>query len=112
MNITSDYQINFFDSEYLREAVIGSDVIYKQIAPGNFKGSIRRMMFPDIIIDYGHYNLQLLAEGITSKETVSLIIIQHTDGHGSLWGKELKGGDIMVVLKGGEVELTIPRDCK
>jgi len=108
MNVPNTYQIEFFDSEQLQECVVDSKVAHKQVDKGRFEGILNRLIFPDIVIDRGKYNLRLQAEGVFPEQTVTLVVVHKSDNIGKAWGEEYKGGDLLIMQPGEEVALTIP----
>ena len=110
MKIPSIYNMHFFDSEFLKSVVSDSDTRHHQITTGNFEGKIKRILLPNITIDHGQYNLKLIAEGAFSPNTITLMIIHHTDGIGKVCGMDFQGGTLITLPIHADAEFTIPKN--
>jgi len=108
MTIPTVNTMTFFDSQHLQEALKDSYFQHRQVTAGNFKGTLRRIELPDIVIDSGSYNLKLLAEGELSDQTVALIIVHRMKEGGILCGEELSIGDLILLPVGSEMDLVMP----
>jgi len=109
MQIPSIHHMHFFDSEFLKSVVSDSDTRHQQVTAGNFEGKIKRVILPDIVIDHGEYNLKLIAQGAFSPNTVTLMIIHHTDEIGKVCGADLQGGNLIILPIHADAEFTIPK---
>lgn len=109
MTLPSIHHMYFFDSEFLKSVISDSDTRHEQISAGKFEGKIKRTILPDIVIDHGEYNLKLMAQGAFSPNTVTLMIIHRMDELGKLCGKDLQGGDLIVLPILADAEFTIPK---
>ena len=110
MQLPSIYNMHFFDSDFLKSVVSDSDTRHRQISTGQFEGKLKRILLPDIIIDHGEYNLKLIAEGVFSPNTVTLMIIHRMDNIGKICGEDLQGGNLIIVPTGADAEFTIPEN--
>jgi len=102
--------MHFFDSEFLKSAVSDSDTRHQQVTAGRFEGKIKRTILPDITVDHGQYNLKLIAQGAFSPNTVTLMIIHHTDEIGKVCGVDLQGGTLISLPIYADAEFTIPKN--
>ena len=110
MQIPSIYRMHFFDSEFLKSVVSDSDTRHHQVTTGSFEGKIKRTILPNITIDHGQYNLKLIAQGAFSPNTVTLMIIHHTDEIGKVCGVDLQGGMLICLPIHADAEFTIPKN--
>ena len=110
MQIPSIYNMHFFDSEFLKSVVSDSDTRHHQVTTGRFEGKIKRTILPNITIDHGQYNLRLIAEGAFSPNTVTLMIIHHTDEIGKVCGIDFQGGTLITLPIHADAEFTIPKN--
>jgi len=110
MKIPSIYNMHFFDSEFLKSVVSDSDTRHHQVTTGRFEGKIKRTILPNITIDHGQYNLRLIAEGAFSPNTVTLMIIHHTDEIGKVCGIDFQGGTLITLPIHADAEFTIPKN--
>lgn len=101
-------RIDFFDSDFLQSAVNNTKLTYKQVTKGKFKGTLKRTALANMVVDRGSYNLKLISEGETSKDTVTILIVEQSNEAGRLWGQDMKGADIITILPGTEIESTVP----
>jgi len=108
MTIPSVNTMTFFDSQYLQEVLKDSCFVHRQVTSGEFKGIVKRIQLPNIIIDSGEYNRKLLAEGELSKKTVAMIVIHYMETVGKICGEEAAPGDIIILPAGTEIELVMP----
>lgn len=108
MNKPGTYHMTLYDSELLKSVVSDSDTRHQQISTGQFEGKVKRIILPDIIIDHGHYNVKLIAQGSFSANTVTLMIIHQMDETGKVCGQDLHGGDLLIIPRNGDAEFTIP----
>jgi AraC-like DNA-binding protein len=102
--------MHFFDSEFLKSVVSDSDTRHHQVTTGFFEGKIKRIILPNITIDHGQYNLKLIAQGAFSPNTVTLMIIHHTDEIGKVCGIDLQGGTLIALPIHADAEFTIPNN--
>jgi len=109
MHISSVNTMTFFDSQHLQEVLKDSYFLHRQVTTGNFKGTLRRIELPDIVIDSGIYNLKLLAEGVLSDQTVAMIIVHHMKEGGIICGEETGTGDLIFLPPGSEMDLVMPK---
>ena len=110
MQIPSIYRMHFFDSEFLKSVVSDSDTRHHQVTTGRFEGKIKRTILPNITIDHGKYNLKLIAQGAFSPNTVTLMIIHHTDEIGKVCGIDFQGGTLICLPIHADAEFTIPKN--
>ena len=92
-----------FQPATLDAAVSGGAIDHVQLQPGRFLGELLHAELDDRVLDYGAYNLPLLASGGMPSERVVLGFVASDCGGGNLNGTSLADDAIVVMAEGSEL---------
>ena len=92
-----------FDPGTMTGALQRGELEHLQLAKGRFRGSIQRAESSAARIDWGRYNLPLLAAGGLAEDRVSLGFITSSNGEGYISGQRVRASDVIVLPERGEL---------
>jgi len=96
-------QLDSFRPETLDDAVSGSALDHVQLEAGRFVGELVHAELGGRVLDYGAYNLPLLACGALPGDRVVLGCVASDAGEGSLNGTPVAEGAIVVLVENSEL---------
>lgn len=104
--------LDSFEPETLDRAVRGSSIDHVQLSPGRFKGNLLRARFgSECCLDWGCYNLPLLARGQMPSDKITLGFVAGAAGHmdpGVLNGFEVTRPTAFFMSEGSELHYKLP----
>jgi AraC family ethanolamine operon transcriptional activator len=92
-----------FDPGTMSGALQRGELEHLQLAKGRFQGSIQRAQSSGARIDWGRYNLPLLASGGLAEDRVSLGFIISANGEGYISGQRVRASEVVVLPERGEL---------
>jgi AraC-like DNA-binding protein len=95
--------LDSFHPHTLDEAVSGGAIDHVQLQAGRFLGELLHAELDDRVVDYGAYNLPLLASGGMPSERVVLGFVASDGGEGNLNGTPVKDDAVVVLAEGSEL---------
>lgn len=95
--------LDSFQPDTLDEAVSGGALDHVQLRAGRFLGELLHAELDDRVVDYGAYNLPLLASGGMPGERVVLGFVASDGDEGNLNGTPLTDDAIVVLAEGSEL---------
>jgi AraC-like DNA-binding protein len=96
-----------FDPGTMAGALQRGALEHLQLASGRFRGSIQRAESSAARIDWGRYNLPILATGGLAEDCVSLGFIISADGEGYVSGQRVRAREVVVLPERGELYFRI-----
>lgn len=96
-----------FDPESIT-AKVRSGFERTQLAPGRFSGQVLRARLRASQVDWGQYNLPLLATGQMPNERVILALLSGFRGQGSLNGHSIASPTPVLITEGATLEYRMP----
>lgn len=95
--------LDSFRPETLDAAVTGGAVDHIQLGPGRFVGQLLHAELGGCVLDYGAYNLPLLACGGMPADRVVLGFVGSAVSDGNLNGQVVQGAAIVALAEGSEL---------
>jgi AraC family ethanolamine operon transcriptional activator len=92
-----------FDPGSMTDALQRSELEHLQLAKGRFRGLILRAQSSAARIDWGRYNLPILAAGKLPDDCVTLGFINSAAGEGAMSGQRVRPFDVIVMPECGEL---------
>ena len=92
-----------FDPESMAGALQKGELEHVQLAKGRFTGSIQRTQCDAARIDWGRYNLPVLAAGALAEDCVSLGFIISSSSKGTVNGEPVGASDVIVMPERSEL---------
>ncbi|HNP35049.1 MAG TPA: AraC family transcriptional regulator [Woeseiaceae bacterium] len=93
------------------QAVQGGSLDHTQLAPGAFRGKLLHVADDAIALDFGSYNLPVLAEGPLPKEAITLGFVLHRSSVAVLNGIELAPSTMVTYTEGHDLVAALPENC-
>jgi AraC-like DNA-binding protein len=88
----------------LRECLRGANIDVVQLAGGRQQGSLTHFGIDDLEMTLGRFALQVRATGIIHQDRVTLGMLLASSRHVSLWGQDMKLGDVAVIPCGVDLD--------
>lgn len=95
--------LDSFRPETLDAAVTGGTVDHIQLGPGRFVGHVLHAELGDCVLDYGSYNLPLLACGGMPTDRVVLGFVGSAVSDGNLNGRVVQDAAVVALAEGSEL---------
>lgn len=112
MNIFFQKEItNLFDQELLKESIKESSLCHLQIGRGDFRGTLIRSDLGPACIDYGHYNLRILAKGELPDNRYTFGLLFRSPDDTKVYKKILPVWDMIILPPGNELEVFLSEDA-
>jgi AraC family ethanolamine operon transcriptional activator len=92
-----------FDPDTMTDALQQGALDHVQLARGRFRGSIQRAQASAARIDWGRYNLPVLAAGTLAQDCVSLGFIVSAVDDGYVNGERVQTSDVILMPEGDEL---------
>lgn len=96
-------ELDSFQPAALEGAVSGGRIQHLQLKQGHFQGRLLSADLGESRVDWGGYNLPLLAVGDLASDCVTCGLILESIGPGILNGSEVRGGTPVVLTEGQEL---------
>lgn len=103
----SQVTLDEFDPEGI-ENKVRSGFERTQLAPGRFTGKLLRANLGESLVDWGHYNLPLMARGQMPGERVILALISDFREPGNLNGHSVSNPTPVLLTEGAALDYRIP----
>ena len=100
--------IQHFDPAGMRTVVSAASIEHVQLGRGRFDGEVRRLVLGRSVLNFGSYNLSVLARGGLESGSMSIGFLMKTSSGGYLNGHCLLQGDIVVFAEGAEIHYRHP----
>ncbi len=100
-----------FDPGAMLEAVRGGTLEHTPLAPGHFVGRVLRAWDARLSVDWGRYNLPVLAEGTFCRDALTLGFVLHDDGVAIFNGRSVPADSMLLFSEGHEVAISLPHHC-
>ncbi len=100
-----------FDPGAMVEIVRGGAIEHTQLAPGHFVGHVLSARDARLCVDWGRYNLPVLAEGTFSRDALTLGFLLHDEGSAIFNGRSVPPDSVVLFSEGHEVTLSMPHRC-
>jgi AraC family ethanolamine operon transcriptional activator len=97
-----------FDPDSMTDALQRGALDHVQLARGKFRGSIQRAQASAARIDWGRYNLPVLAAGTLAQDCVSLGFIVSAVEDGYVNGERVRTSDVILFPEGEELYFRLP----
>jgi len=97
-----------FDPDSMTDALQRGALDHVQLARGRFRGSIQRAQASAARIDWGRYNLPVLAAGTLAPDCVSLGFIVSAVEDGHVNGERVSASDVILFPEGQELYFRLP----
>ena len=88
----------------LRECMRGADIDVVQLAGGQQQGSLTHLGMDNLEMTLGRFALQVRARGIINPTRVTLGMLLASTGRVTMWGREMRRGDVVVIPSGCDLE--------
>jgi len=95
--------LDSFQPQTLDDAVRGGAVDHVQLAAGRFVGELLHAEIGGRVVDYGAYNLPLLAHGGMPGDRIVLGFVASDAAEGNLNGETVRDGAVVVLVEGSEL---------
>jgi len=90
-----------FNPSLMGDALQGGQLAHVQLGPGRFRGTLWQSTLEEARIDWGRYNLPLVAVGELPRDVVTIGLLLHAGPEsGSSEGRRLSGDDLLVIPEG------------
>jgi AraC family ethanolamine operon transcriptional activator len=93
-----------FDPAGIEESVKGSDLEHVQLSSGRFRGLLLRSEYRGMQLDYGRYNLPLLACGTMPTQQLTLGFALNSDASATLNGEAVGESTLVSFSEGSELD--------
>lgn len=97
-----------FDPEVMSVAIQDGALEHVQLEPGQFCGQIAHTASADSRVDWGRYNLSLLARGDLSRDMLTMTMAVQGQGNWRVHGRDALCGDVVVFAEGAELLAVLP----
>ena len=97
-----------FDPDVMRVAIQDGALEHVQLEAGQFRGQIAHTGTADSRVDWGCYNLSLLARGDLSRDMVTITMALQGQGDWRVHGRGAMSGDIVLFPERGELLAVLP----
>lgn len=97
-----------FDPDVMAMALQDGMLEHVQLESGQFRGRIAHTQRPASRVDWGSYELSVLARGDLSREMVSITLALTGHGDWRVHGQSMAGGDMVVFPESGELLVALP----
>jgi AraC family ethanolamine operon transcriptional activator len=96
--------LDSFQPQTLDDAVRGGTIDHVQLAAGRFVGELLHAEIGGRVVDYGAYNLPLLAHGGMPDDRIVLGFVASDAAEGNLNGETVRDGAVVVLVEGSELQ--------
>lgn len=103
-------QLEGFDPGRMVSAVQGGMLEHTQLAPGHFQGTVLHAGHGETAVDFGAYNLPVLAEGPFTRDAVTLGFVLHESGVAKFNGRALLPWTMVTYTEGHELVASLPEN--
>jgi len=97
-----------FDPDRMQLALQDGVLEHLQLESGQFRGRIGHSASADCRVDWGRYNLSLLARGDLSRDRVTIAMAVQGQGAWRVHGRDALCGDVLVYAEGSELLAVLP----
>lgn len=97
-----------FDPDLMQVALQDGVLEHLQLESGQFRGRIAHSATDDCRVDWGCYNLSLLARGDLSRDRVTIAMAVQGQGAWRVHGRDALCGDVLVYAEGSELLAVLP----
>jgi len=97
-----------FDPDVMSVAIQDGALEHVQLEPGQFCGQIAHTATLDSRVDWGRYNLSLLARGDLSRDMLTIAMAVHGQGDWRVHGRDALSGDVVVFAERAELLAVLP----
>jgi AraC family transcriptional regulator, ethanolamine operon transcriptional activator len=101
-------QLFSFDPEAMTLALQDGQLEHVQLQAGRFQGRVAHSTSDSCRVDWGDYNLAVLARGDIAGDMVSLGLLVMGDGDWRVHGQAMDSGDLIAYPEKGELLIALP----
>ena len=100
-----------FDPDAMREAVQNATFQHSQVSPGAFRADLLQAQDSKICVDWGRYNIPLIADGAFGADAITLGFVFHEQRYAIFNGEDVAPYSMLVYSEGHELTARLPADC-
>lgn len=97
-----------FDPGRIDSAVQQSALEHTQVSPGRFIGQLLHVQGTDISVDWGRYNLPVIAKGTFNPNAITIGFVFHDDGMALFNGEVVAPQSMLIFSEGHELDTYLP----
>jgi AraC-like DNA-binding protein len=94
------------------ETLQGGSLEHTQLGGGCFHGRLTKLCESPVRLDYGEYNLPILARGQLPDDRITLGFLEHSPGSTSFNGLSASSGNLVLWTEGAELHTRLSEDCR
>lgn len=97
-----------FDPQAMRDALQHGVLEHVQLEVGQFQGTVAHSASRELQVDWGNYNLSVVALGALNRNRVTMGMLLSGHGDWRLFGAAVDNGLLLVAPEGSELALCLP----
>ncbi|MDM4765051.1 helix-turn-helix domain-containing protein [Pelomonas sp. SE-A7] len=97
-----------FDPGAMRVAIQDSELEHVQLESGQFQGRVAHTVSEGLALDWGSYNLALMARGQLTRDRITLGVLLDGCGDWRVYGGSAANGDLLVQPEHSELMIRLP----